>query len=148
MKIYQEDRKNPYARAYYRFLGLSHKTEENIKQALRPFDLTHAQLNVLYQLSIIYPEKTNPGDLKKSLLVQNPDLTRLIDRLEMKGFVNRETCSENRRKVDLSISKKGLKVFEQAHKAAKASINNFFEKDLDDKEIVLFYQLLNKIILQ
>mgnify|MGYP006212296061 CR=1 FL=1 len=42
------------------------------------------------------------------LLNRASDTTRLVDRLVKKGMVTRNVCSNNRRKIDISITSKGL----------------------------------------
>jgi len=143
--IFIEDKKSPHAKAYYKFVGLSNRLEIQIKLALKAYGITHAQLNVLYHLAQISPTNINPGELKNKLLVNNPDLTRLVDRMVEKELVHRQTCPENRRKVDIQITEKGLIVFQSAHAAGKKSVNNFFEDDISPEEARLFSSLLNKI---
>lgn len=144
-EIFEEDRSSQHARTFYRFVELSNKIEMTIKRALKPYGLTHAQLNVLYILAAKHPKKLNPADIRDQLIVSNPDITRMIDRLVVKNWVERETCPENRRKVDLSISAEGLETFEKAHYATKEILSDFFSGDIDEKEARQLRQLLKKI---
>ena len=131
--------------AYYKFLSLAHKVEDKLKKALKPLELTHPQLNVLYLLFHKSPEVLSPKDIKESLIVNQPDITRLMDRLEKKGLVYRETCKENRRKVDIGITEKGKLVFELGHTEGKVAVGNFFSDFLSENESKTFYKLLNKV---
>ncbi|NOX47040.1 MAG: MarR family transcriptional regulator [Chlorobi bacterium] len=140
-----ETSENKYELVYYKFLGLSHKVEDKVKKALKPLELTHPQLNVLYLLYHKNPKVLSPKDIKESLIVNQPDITRLMDRLEKKGLVYRETCKENRRKVDIGITEKGKQVFELSHKKGKEAVGNFFSDFLNESESKTFYKLLNKI---
>ncbi|MEZ4684511.1 MAG: MarR family transcriptional regulator [Bacteroidia bacterium] len=54
------------------------------------------------------PRPKSAGEIKDVMLDKSPDLTRIIDKLEKGGLVNRKTCPGNRRKVDITIAKKGL----------------------------------------
>ncbi len=47
------------------------------------------------------------------MIDKSPDLTRLIDRLVKKAYVTRRECVENRRKLDIAITDKGLAVLEK-----------------------------------
>ena len=146
--VFKQDKNDSFARTFYRFVELSNKTEMAIKKALKPFGLTHAQLNVLYVLASKYPEKIHPADLKKHLIVSNPDITRMVDRLVGKNWVHREICPENRRMMDINITSEGMQVFEEAHYAAKVAVGDFFKKDLEEKETEIFRDLLRKINIQ
>ena len=110
--------------------------EERIKGALKPLDLTHAQLNTLHILFENYPDPVSANELKKRILVSNPDVTRLLDRLVKKDYVQRETCPDNRRKIDISLTEVGRKVFLEAHKAAKSVLGNFFEDRITKDEAI------------
>lgn len=140
-----EDIKSIYALAYFNLLKTGSWIEENMKNALRPFNLTHAQLNTLYILYDNDPEPVSASELKKKILVNNPDVTRLLDRLVKKGYVLRETCPDNRRKIDISLTNPGRKLFLQAHQSAKLAVGDFFEKQITEDEANELRRILHKI---
>lgn len=140
-----EDIKSIHAIAYFNLLKTGSWIEENVKKALKPFDLTHAQLNALYILLENDPEPVSASELKKKILVSNPDVTRLLDRLVKKGYVLRETCPESRRKIDISLTDPGRKLFVEAHHAAKQSIGEFFENQITEDEAIELRRILHKI---
>lgn len=140
-----EDIKSIHALAYFNLLKTGSWVEEKVKIALRSHDLTHAQLNVLYILFENDPEPVSANELKKKILVSNPDVTRLLDRLVKKGYVQRETCPENRRKIDIALTDSGRKMFVKAHHSAKQSIGNFFEKQITEDEAIELRRILHKI---
>ena len=121
-----EDMKSIHALAYFNLLKTVSWLEELIKSALKPFNLTHAQLNALYILYENDPGPVSANELKERILVSNPDVTRLLDRLVVKGFVQRDTCPDNRRKIDISLTDPGKKLFLEAHLASKEALGNFF----------------------
>ncbi len=120
--------------------------EERLKEAIKPYKLTHAQLNALYILNESHPIPVCANEIKKKILVNNPDITRLLDRLVGKGYVRRETCNENRRKIDISLSEEGKTLFMEAHLAAKKALGNFFENQITETEAKELRRLLHKII--
>jgi DNA-binding MarR family transcriptional regulator len=77
--------------------------------------------------------------------VNNPDVTRLMDRLVKKDFVVRQTCPENRRKVDISLTDSGRRLFEAAHLAAKQALGNFFEDQITEEEATELRRILHKL---
>ena len=140
-----DDIKTIHAVAYFNLLKTGSWVEEKVKNALRPFNLTHAQLNALYILSESDPEPVSANELKKRILVSNPDVTRLLDRLVKKGYVLRETCPENRRKIDISLTDPGRELFIQAHLSAKLAIGDYFEKQITKDEAHELRRILHKI---
>lgn len=76
-------------------------------------ELSLRQLSALY---IIEHEPTTPGQLARRLMVTPAVVTGLIDRLERRGFVRRESESEDRRRIHLELTEEG--------KAAGASVRH------------------------
>jgi DNA-binding MarR family transcriptional regulator len=131
--------------AYFNLLKTGSWIEEKIKVALRPLGLTHAQLNVLYILSEEDPVPVSASDIKAKILVSNPDVTRLLDRLVKRGYILRETCPENRRKIDIYLTKSGRKLFREAHQSVNDSLGNFFEKQITENEANELRKLMQKM---
>jgi DNA-binding MarR family transcriptional regulator len=67
-------------------------------------ELSLRQLTALY---IIEHEPTTPGQLARRLMVTPAVVTGLIDRLERRGFVRRESESEDRRRIHLELTEEG-----------------------------------------
>lgn len=141
-----EGSKTIHALAYFNLVKTGSWIEDQVKNALKPYDLTHAQLNVLYILSENDPAPVSANELKKKILVNNPDVTRLLDRLVKKGYVFRETCPENRRKIDISLTDSGRKLFNNAHLSVKKTLGNFFEEQINEEEAKELRSILRKII--
>jgi DNA-binding MarR family transcriptional regulator len=143
--LFKEDIESVRAKSYFSFLATASWIENRIKEALQPFNLTHAQLNALYILVQNHPKPLPANAIKEKILVSNPDVTRLLDRLVMKGLVVRQTCPENRRKVDISVTERGIQLFHQAHFIAKEAVRNYFEDQITDDEAVELKKILNKM---
>jgi DNA-binding MarR family transcriptional regulator len=131
--------------AYFNLLRTGSWIEKRVKEALKPYNLTHAQLNVLYILKENDPEPVSAGQLREGILVTHPDITRLLDRLVMKGYIIRETCPENRRKIDISLTKEGRRLFSKAHLAARHAVGNFLEKLITEEEARELRRILHKL---
>lgn len=140
-----EDLRSIHALAYFNLLKTVSWLEELVKKALKPFNLTHAQLNALYILYEKHPDPVSANELKDRILVANPDVTRLLDRLVMKGYVHRDTCPENRRKIDISLTVPGRNLFLEAHLAAKEALGDFFERQITADEAADLRRILHKI---
>ena len=133
-----------HALAYFNILKTSNWIEERVKNALKPFNLTHAQLNVLYIIYEKDPKPVSANELKNRILGNNPDTTRILDQLVKKELVLRETCSENRRKIDISFTDSGKLLFIKAHEATKNAVHNFFEDKISIDEAKELRRILHK----
>ena len=83
---------------------------DEISCALHPFGLSIQQFNVL---RILRGCKQKPASLQyitSRMIHKTSNTTRIVDRLLEKKLVERKPCAENRRMVEINITKGGLKV--------------------------------------
>jgi DNA-binding MarR family transcriptional regulator len=73
-----------------------------------PFDLTPQQYNVLRLLRSEHSNKIHTLDLASRLVSRAPDITRMLDKLEERGLIERDRPAENRRVVRVGITEAGV----------------------------------------
>ncbi|MDG1823287.1 MAG: MarR family transcriptional regulator [Flavobacteriaceae bacterium] len=81
---------------------------DEISCALHPYGLSIQQFNVL---RILRGCQENPASLQyitSRMIHKTSNTTRIVDRLLEKRLVDRKPCAENRRMVEINITKKGL----------------------------------------
>ncbi len=81
---------------------------EQFNDVLKPFYISPEQFNVL---RILRGQKGNPANMfliQERMLAKTSNTTRLVDKLLLKGLVTRDICPENRRKMEIRITEKGL----------------------------------------
>jgi DNA-binding MarR family transcriptional regulator len=78
-------------------------------------DLTPQQYNALRILRGTHPLKIHTLDLAARLVSRAPDITRLLDKLEQRGLIERDRPPDNRRVVRIGITEAGLKLLEELH---------------------------------
>ncbi|MDO1511865.1 MarR family transcriptional regulator [Maribacter confluentis] len=117
------------------------KIDEIIATALKPYEISIQQYNVL---SILRGQKGNPANLStinERMVTKMSNTTRLVDKLIMKGFVKRRVCKENRRKVEILITETGLNILTEIDgilfETEKRILENFNENDLNEFNILL-----------
>lgn len=76
-------------------------------QLLREHGLSPNQYNVLRILRGS-PEGLLCGEIGRRMITRDPDITRLLDRLEKRGLIARQRESEDRRRVHARITREGL----------------------------------------
>lgn len=116
---------------------------DNFNELLKPYDLSGEQYNVL---RILRGQKGNPANMcliQERMLAKTSNTTRLVDKLLLKDFVTRKVCPENRRKIEVLITQKGLDVLKELDPKVIAH-EEFFSKNLNAEEIVQLNQLLEK----
>lgn len=82
-------------------------------EALKPFNLTITQYNVLRILRGAGEQGLCRNEVGERLVTRVPDVTRLLDRMETAGLVVRERGGDDRRYVATRITDKGLKLLEK-----------------------------------
>ena len=119
------------------------KLNEAMNNALKPFDVSLQQFNVLRILKGQSGIPANLCTLNERMVTKMSNTTRLVDKLISKTFVNKRTCPTNRRKIEISITPKGdcfLKEMSKAIKTAETRIlENFTKQELEELN-----QLLDK----
>src|SRR5437868_2205664 len=78
-------------------------------QLLKTEDLSSTQYNVLRILRAT-PEGLPCVEIASRMITRDPDVTRLLDRLEKRGLISRSRESRDRRLVLARISPQGLKL--------------------------------------
>jgi DNA-binding MarR family transcriptional regulator len=77
-------------------------------QRFKPHGISPQQYNVLRILRGSAPKPLMLGDIASRMIDKNSNATRLVEKLRLKQLVKREVCENNRRQVDIIITKKGL----------------------------------------
>lgn len=70
--------------------------------------LTTHQYNVLRILRGSHPARLACSDIAERMIERDPDITRLVDRLERRGLVKRSRSRQDRRVVEVGMTDKGL----------------------------------------
>ena len=75
--------------------------------------LSAQQYNTLRLLANDHPGTMPTLALGAKLISRAPDMTRLLDRLEERGWVRRERRSDNRRVVEVGITPQGIALLDE-----------------------------------
>ena len=78
--------------------------------ALKPYELSMPQYNILRILRGAGPKGLSCQEIADRMISRDPDVTRLVDRLDARGLIQRARSSEDRRVVITKISEAGLKL--------------------------------------
>lgn len=114
---------------------------EGFGEILKQYHLSSEQYNVMAILQDQNGKATNMCDIQEKMISKTSNTTRLVDKLLLKGFVTREVCSKNRRKIDVFITKSGLEIM----KDLKPKME-ILEEKLSHKLTVREFQNLNFLL--
>jgi DNA-binding MarR family transcriptional regulator len=83
---------------------------QEAEQLTRTANLTGTQYNVLRILRGAGPEGLACRGIGERMITHDPDITRLLDRMERRGLITRERQQDDRRVVKTRITPQGLQV--------------------------------------
>jgi DNA-binding MarR family transcriptional regulator len=99
--------------AYLSLLRTADALESQVEAWLKEFGLTGTQYNALRILRGAGPEGLPCREIGERMITHDPDITRLLDRLEERGFVERARAKNDRRVIYGKITGAGLKLLRE-----------------------------------
>jgi DNA-binding MarR family transcriptional regulator len=84
------------------------------------YELTPQQYNALRLLRAARPESLPTLILARRLVSRAPDITRMLDKLEARGWIERDRPAGNRRVVNVSITPAGLCLLDTLREPVRA----------------------------
>lgn len=104
---------SPAQEAMLNLMVASDYVREHVDRVCSEHGITHGQYNVLRILRGAHPEGHPRCEIALRMIERAPDVTRLVDRLERQGFVERVRSEDDRRLSITRITAKGLDILEQ-----------------------------------
>lgn len=117
---------------------------EAISLTLKEHGITLQQFNVLRILRGRKGKVASLQDVTKNMIHANSNTTRVIDKLVDKKLVDRVQCPTDRRQIELSITKEGLKLLTVLDKKVDQAESELTE-NLNEKEMNILINGLEKI---
>ena len=111
---------------------------------IKPWGISPTQYNVLRILRGAGPEGLCCGDISERMITSDPDITRLLDRVEKLGWIERSRSTKDRRVVLARISKKGLEVLREID-GPLAEFNQKSTAHLPEKKLRELIDLLAEV---
>jgi DNA-binding MarR family transcriptional regulator len=100
---------HPEEAAFLELLRTTDMLSRGLIAVLKTEDLSATQYNVLRILRGA-PEGLPCGEVANRMITKDPDITRLLDRLEKRGLISRSREAKDRRTVTARITPDGLKL--------------------------------------
>lgn len=122
----------------------SSEANTKVAEAVKPFDISIQQFNVL---RILRGQKGKPANLstvQDRMVNKMSNTTRLVDKLLEKKLVDRNTCEENRRKIEIFITPAGLELLDLMDPVIEQTEKEIIQ-NLDEEEIKTLNNLLEKL---
>ncbi|MCF2444942.1 MarR family transcriptional regulator [Dyadobacter sp. CY345] len=141
--IKQKKFRSPYQRLGLNLVYTSNWIQYQQMDIFREYDITSQQFNVLRILRGQHPSPIKVSDIAERMLDKNSNTSRLIDKLLVKKLVDRKSCPNDRRAVDVIITETGLELLKHLDPEIEAWEKNLAR--ITPEEADLISSLLDKL---
>jgi DNA-binding MarR family transcriptional regulator len=100
-------------RAFVALQKAADKLAVQVEQVFKSNGLTGAQYNVLRILRGGGPDGLACSSISERMISHDPDMTRLLDRMEKRNLITRQRQSDDRRVVKTKITSDGLELLKR-----------------------------------
>ena len=147
MEIEQEIKQtkftSDYQKAVINIMYTSNWMQNATAKLLKNYNLTEPQYNILRILRGQNGHPISVLDIQSRMLDKMSNASRLIEKLRLKEMVARKECSNDRRQVDVTITKAGLEVLTRLDSVIVQEEEKI--KKLNTEEVNQLNKLLDKI---
>ena len=143
-EIKQKTFLNEYQKANINLFYTQAWMQLKIIHALKPYNISPQQFNILRILRGSHPKPASIRELKDRMLDKSSNASRLVDKLLIKGLVEKSTCKNDNRKMEVNITVQGLVLLEKASNQVEGCISEVFGI-LTLEEATTFNEILDKI---
>jgi DNA-binding MarR family transcriptional regulator len=98
------------AEVFLNLMRTADALSRGVEEILKLVGLSHTQYNVLRILRGAGEQGLCCREVAERMITRDPDITRLLDRLERRGLLTRSRDSQDRRVITVRITAAGLKV--------------------------------------
>ncbi|MCL5028787.1 MAG: MarR family transcriptional regulator [Bacteroidetes bacterium] len=142
-EISQKHFRNEYHKAAVNVVYTFNWLNNHNVSFFKPLGITPQQFNILRILRGQHPNPATIKLIKERMLDKMSDASRIVEKLRVKGLVERNICSHDRRNVDVCITQKGLDLLSQIDMRNDEADQKF--SALNPEEIKQLNDLLDKL---
>ena len=142
-EIKQAKFKDEYQKMVINVLFTSGWLESKHACSLKPYGISAQQYNILRILRGQHPKPATVNLLIDRMLDKNSNASRLVEKLRLKKLVDRATCEDDRRAVNVIITEKGLELIEEIERQESLIFKEL--SNLSEKEAEQLNMLLDKL---
>jgi DNA-binding MarR family transcriptional regulator len=135
---------SPEEEAYLNLMRTANALEQGVTELLKSYGLTGTQYNVLRILRGAGTCGLPCGEAAERMVTRDPDMTRLLDRLEKMGAIERERSTEDRRVVITRLRAEGRALVDRLDEPM-AELHRQLLGHLDPEELRTLTALLTKV---
>jgi len=135
------------ARVFIALQKIADALAQETEQLLKAHSLTGAQYNVLRILRGAEPEGLACSNISDRMISHDPDMTRLLDRMEKRALITRQRQKDDRRVVKTRITPAGLDLLKGLDQPVRELHKRQF-RHIPPPQLKIFADLLDQVLLR
>jgi DNA-binding MarR family transcriptional regulator len=116
-----------------------------LREQFRGAEVSFGEYDVLYNLSRFPGKRLRLRELNQHILLSQPSLSRLVERMEQRGLVRREPDADDGRGTIVAMTEQGATVQRRVGREHAAAIAHYVGAGLDADELHQLQQLCDKL---
>jgi len=141
--ILLSDSRNAHQKALNNIFYTYYYLVDKINDQFKKYDITRQQFNVLCILKVMQPGYASVNLIKARMLDKMSDVSRIVERLRLKGLVLRQSAEKDKRSVEVIITPKGLTLLDSID--PELDLLGKLVGNLTPEETTLLNKMLDKI---
>lgn len=117
------------------FLRTHERLWRALEAGLAPLNVSLAEYDVLLALDAAGPAGIRMSDLARRRLMSTGGFTRLADRLERRGLIERRRSTADGRSLDAVMTRQGCALLRKARRQHHSDLRALFFSRLDDDQL-------------
>ncbi|MHB8631218.1 MAG: MarR family winged helix-turn-helix transcriptional regulator [Candidatus Limnocylindria bacterium] len=129
---------DPEVGAWRAFLRAGTTSTLALEVALADTGVSHSEYDVLVHVATGPRDGLRPTELAERVLITKSGLTRLLDRLVERGYIERRACASDRRGQLIVLTNDGRRAFRRAAPNVVRAIGAIFGEHFSEREVTAF----------
>ncbi|MBL7818482.1 MAG: MarR family transcriptional regulator [Saprospiraceae bacterium] len=100
----------------------------------KAYHLSHQQYNILRILRGQHPKGVSVNDIKRRMIDKMSNVSRLVEKLKQKNYVERTECESDRRVVFVHLTESGLTTLSEIDKTMEQNMAPFKRITIEEAE--------------
>ena len=134
---------NEHQKAIVNLISTHNAIVNEMNEFFKRFDITRQQYNVLRILEVEYPKALPVHKIREQLIDKMSDASRIVERLRLKGLIQRTVSNHDKRAVQVTLTDKGIDLVY----SIDSDMDNLEQaiQNLSPEEVIVLNGLLDKI---
>ncbi len=143
IKTHFDHLEDPHLKSILHLMHFGQRLEKYSNTLLKLVGISYQQYNLLRIVENTPQEYFSLKELQNKLINQTSNASRLVEKLRLKGYLKTSPNKENRSKLDISITKKGIQFLKETTCPIQLFVNKM-KMDMSETEAKAFTNLICK----